>query len=86
MTYVFLVDLLQKTKIKKINHQHPRFAIFLSKAKTKIMKKLPQNHKLVEKSGLNDQRRHNYSYFLEKSSLLDLDLFFRLFMRKCPYM
>ena len=34
----FLEDLIQK-KRKKINHQHQFFAIFLSKAQTKIIKK-----------------------------------------------
>ena len=40
--------------MKKNNHQHPFLAIFL---KLKLLKKYPQNHKLVEKGGSNDQRR-----------------------------
>ena len=54
----FLEDLI----CKKISSTSI-FAIFLSKAKTKLIKKLPQNHKLVEKRGLSDKRRHNNSYF-----------------------
>ena len=53
---------LEDLECKKISST-PIFAIFLSKAKTKIIKKLPQNHKLVEKRGLSDKRRYNNSYF-----------------------
>ena len=35
----FLVDLAQKKKTKQNYCQHPFFAIFLSKAKNKIIKK-----------------------------------------------
>ena len=60
-------------------------AIFLSKAKTKIIKKNnPPNHILVEKSGSNDKRGYNNSYFLEKSSLFDVKIVSQTFQVEIP--
>ena len=40
---------------------------------------------MVEKSGSNDQRRNHNSYFLEKISLFDVDLFPQTFHVEMPY-
>ena len=39
---------------------------------------------MVEKIGSNDQRPYDNSFFLEKSSLLDVDLFSRTFHEEMP--
>ena len=59
-------------KIKKIIHQHSFFAIFLSKAKTKIMKKKRQNQKLVEKVVQMSKGAIRTHIFLRKVHFLTL--------------
>ena len=81
MTYVFLNrPNTVKKKLKKKNHQHPLFEIFLSRAKTKIIKK--KNLKtinLLKKVVQMTKGGIITHIFKEKSSLFEVDLFSQTF-------
>ena len=78
MTYVFLVDLVGK---KKENyHQHPFFAIFFARAKTKINKKNnPKTTNWLQKVvQMTKGAISNHIFFIKKVYILTWTFFLGL--------
>ena len=82
----FLVDLIHKNKMKKIIINIHFLQFFFQRLKLKWLINNSKTPNCLTKSGSNDQRPYTNSYFLEKSSLFDVDLFSRNFHVEMPYM